>query len=569
MAKGAKIERTQKLFLKAMKEKFAEDPTATSTVFGREGLEQSARKMEFIKAGKKVEMDRGISAYDPKRCHLGGIPLGQRQLMTYEVSGTNIFVEGDDLHFVNNAAMQQMWDDIRRTIIVGLDLAHNTLQKRLGKEVTPETINEYLHVLNHAMPGGAVVQEHMVETHPSLVDDCYVKVFTGDDEMADDLEPQFVLNLDKLFPAKQAAALKAAVGKSMFQAVHIPTTVSRTCDGGTTSRWSAMQIGMSFIGAYHMCAGEAAVADLAFAAKHAGVIQMADILPARRARGPNEPGGIKFGHFADMVQADRKYPHDPAKASLEVVGAGTMLFDQIWLGSYMSGGVGFTQYATAAYTDNILDEYTYYGMDYIKDKYKVDWKNPNAKDKIKPTQDLVNELATEVTLNAMEQYEQFPTLMEDHFGGSQRAGVIAAASGLTCGIATGNSNAGLNGWYMSMLAHKEGWSRLGFFGYDLQDQCGSANSLSIRPDEGCVGELRGPNYPNYAMNVGHQGEYAAIVGSAHYGQGDAWSLSPLIKITFADPALKFDFAEPRREFARGAIREFMPAGERSLIIPAR
>jgi methyl-coenzyme M reductase, alpha subunit (EC 2.8.4.1) len=203
MAGKAKIERSQKLFLKAMKEKFAEDPTATHTVFGRKGLEQSPRKMEFLKEGQKVAMERGISMYDPKRCHLGGIPLGQRQLMTYEVSGTGVFVEGDDLHFVNNAAMQQMWDDIRRTIIVGLDLAHNTLQKRLGKEVTPETINEYLHVLNHAMPGGAVVQEHMVETHPALVDDCYVKVFTGDDEMADDLEPQFVLNLDKLFPAKQ------------------------------------------------------------------------------------------------------------------------------------------------------------------------------------------------------------------------------------------------------------------------------------------------------------------------------------------------------------------------------
>ena len=64
--------------------------------------------------------------------------------------------------------MQQMWDEIRRTIIVGLDLAHGTLQKRLGKEVTPQTINDYLHVLNHAMPGAAVVQEHMVETHPSL-----------------------------------------------------------------------------------------------------------------------------------------------------------------------------------------------------------------------------------------------------------------------------------------------------------------------------------------------------------------------------------------------------------------
>ena len=60
MAK-AKIERTQKLFLKAMKEKFAEDPQATSTVFAREGLEQSPRKMEFLKEGQKVAMERGIS----------------------------------------------------------------------------------------------------------------------------------------------------------------------------------------------------------------------------------------------------------------------------------------------------------------------------------------------------------------------------------------------------------------------------------------------------------------------------------------------------------------------------
>ena len=566
-----KIERSQKLFLNALKEKFqGEDPESVKTTFYHfGGLNQSPRKREFMEASKKIEMKRGMSMYDPEHCHLGGLPMGQRQLMTYQVSQTDVFVEGDDLHFVNNAAMQQFWDDIRRTVIVGMDLAHATLQKRLGKEVTPETINEYLHILNHAMPGAAVVQEHMVETHPGLVDDCYVKVFTGDDEMADDIEPQFLINVEKLFPADQAEVLKKQVGKSMYQAIHIPTTVSRTCDGGTTSRWSAMQIGMSFIAAYRMCAGEAAVADLSFAAKHAGVVQMATHLPARRARGPNEPGGIKFGLFSDIIQANRKYPHDPARASLEVVGAGTMLFDQIWLGSYMSGGVGFTQYATAAYTDNILDEYTYYGMDYLKDKYKFDFSHPDPAQNIKPTQEVVNDLATEVNLNAMEQYEQYPTLMEDHFGGSQRAGVIAAACGLTCSIGTGNSNAGLNGWYLSMLMHKEGWSRLGFFGYDLQDQCGSANSLSMEPDRGLIGELRGPNYPNYAMNVGHQGEYAAIVGGAHYGRGDAFCFNPLVAITFADPSLTFDFAEPRREFAKGAIREFMPAGERSLIIPAR
>jgi methyl-coenzyme M reductase alpha subunit len=157
-----------------------------------------------------------------------------------------------------------------------------------------------------------------------------------------------------------------------------------------------MQIGMSFIAAYNMCAGEAAVADLAFAAKHASLVEMANFLPARRARGPNEPGGLSFGFLADMVQTDRIYPDDPVRSSLEVVAAGCMLYDQIWLGSYMSGGVGFTQYATAAYTDNILDDYSYYGNDYAK-KYGADGKAP-------ATMDVVNDLATEVTLYGIEQY---------------------------------------------------------------------------------------------------------------------------------------------------------------------
>jgi methyl-coenzyme M reductase alpha subunit len=130
--------------------------------------------------------------------------------------------------------MQQEWDDIRRTCVVGLDLAHETLEKRLGKEVTPESINYYLEVLNHAMPGGAIVQEHMVETHPAMVDDCYVKVFTGDDALKDELDPQFVIDIDKMFRPDHAAQIKASMGKSSFQAVHIPTVVSRTADGGQT-----------------------------------------------------------------------------------------------------------------------------------------------------------------------------------------------------------------------------------------------------------------------------------------------------------------------------------------------
>ena len=329
------VKHTKKLFVKALNKKFGKDFDLASqkVEYKRLGPEQNARKREFMEYAKKLEGKRGMTGYNPY-VHAGGIPLGQRQLVPYKLSSTEYVVEGDDLHFVNNPAMQQFWDDIRRTIVVGLDMAHEVLQKRLGKEVTPETINNYLEILNHAMPGAAVVQEHMVETHPGLVDDCNVRVFSGDDALADEIDDQYKIDINKMFPAEQAEVLKAAIGKTTWQAIHVPTIVVRTCDGGTTSRWSAMQLCMTFIDAYNMCAGEAAVADLAYAAKHAAVLQMSDMLPARRARGPNNPGGISFGFMADMVQTSRVKPQDPVYVSLNVVAAGSMFYDQIWLGSY-------------------------------------------------------------------------------------------------------------------------------------------------------------------------------------------------------------------------------------------
>lgn len=547
-----------RLFLDAMKKKFEEDPKEKSTTFYQYGgWKQSERKREFVEAGKKVAAERGIPQYDPDV----GTPLGQRVLMPYQLSTTDTFVEGDDLHFVNNAAMQQFWDDIRRTVIVGLNTAHTVIEKRLGKEVSPETITHYLETVNHAMPGAAVVQEHMVETHPLLVADSYVKVFTGNDEVADEIDPAYVLNINKEFPEDQAEVLKNEVGDGIWQVVRIPTIVSRTCDGGTTSRWSAMQIGMSMISAYKQAAGEAATGDFAYAAKHAEVIHMGTYLPVRRARGENEPGGIAFGFLADIIQTPRKYPDDIVRQTLEVVAAGSMMYDQIWLGSYMSGGVGFTQYATAAYTDNILDDFTYFGKEYVEDKYGIT-EAPN-------TMDTVLDVASEVTFYGLEQYEEYPSLLEDQFGGSQRAAVAAAASACSTGFATGNGQTALSGWYLSMYLHKEQHSRLGFYGYDLQDQCGASNVFSIRGDEGLPLELRGANYPNYAMNVGHQGEYAGISQSAHSARGDAFVLNPLVKIAFADSNLTFDFAEVRAQFAKGALREFEPAGERALISPAK
>ncbi len=529
----------------------------------------------FIKSleRKKIKKVRGLKAYD-KELHLAGIPLGQRRHKLYKVkqpetfypytiSGTDIHPGGDDLHFVNNAAMQQMWDDIRRTCIVGLDLQHEVLEKRFRKEVTPETINYYLEVLNHALPGAAIVQEHMVETHPALVDDCYVKVFTGDETLQDEIDKRFIIDIDKEFPDYQAKQIKASLGKTTWQAVHIPTIVTRTEDGAGTSRWMAMQSSMAFIMAYHLGEGEAAIGELAFTSKHAALVEMGEMLPARRARGPNEPGGLSFGYMADIIQTSRKIPHDPVNVILQVASAASMLYDQIWLGGYMSGGVGFTLYAATTYTDDIVDDFLYWGAEYAQKKY-------GEFGKAKVSLETIMDIATEITISGLETYEKYPPALEDHFGGSQRATAMAIAAGGSTALATGHSNAGLSGWYLSMYLHKEAWGRLGYLGYDQQDQCGAANTYSIGSDEGCIGELRGPNYPNYAMDVGHQGGYAAIVSAAHAGRRDAFCTSPLVKCCFADDLINFDFSDPRGEFGKAALREWdRCAGERSFIIPAK
>ena len=199
----------EKLFMEACKKKFKEEPTDVSTkyyCFG--GWKQSKSKVEFQKAADEIAKKRGIPMLNEDI----GVPLGQRSWMPYQLSHTDIYAEADDLHCVNNCAIQQAWDDIRRTILVGLDSPHQTIERRLGKEVTPETINNYLETVNHTVPGGAVVQEHMAEINPALAWDSYVKVYSGDDELIDEIDPRFVIDINKLFPAEQAEQLKKDAG---------------------------------------------------------------------------------------------------------------------------------------------------------------------------------------------------------------------------------------------------------------------------------------------------------------------------------------------------------------------
>jgi methyl-coenzyme M reductase alpha subunit len=49
---------------------------------------------------------------------------------------------------------------------------------------------------------------------------------------------------------------------------------------------------------------------------------------------------------------------------------------------------------------------------------------------------------------------------------------------------------------------------------------------------------------------------------------DAFAVNPLIKVTFANPGMVFDWADVRACFGKGGAREFRAAGERSLVMPA-
>ncbi|RZN33281.1 MAG: methyl-coenzyme M reductase subunit alpha, partial [Methanophagales archaeon ANME-1-THS] len=124
----------QHSFLKAMSDKFAEKPDSTRTkfyVYGGLAQKGGTRKREFIEDAKKIVASRtvGTPAYNPDV----GMPQGQRLLMPYMLNHTDIMCYHDDLHWVNNAAMQQCHDDMRRCIILGLDDAHGILETRLGK----------------------------------------------------------------------------------------------------------------------------------------------------------------------------------------------------------------------------------------------------------------------------------------------------------------------------------------------------------------------------------------------------------------------------------------------------
>jgi methyl-coenzyme M reductase alpha subunit len=549
--------------LRKIKEVFKEDdPTRKDTRFYEFGGRlQSATKRGFIESSKRIAAERGIPGYQGGREDFG-VPLGSRYLEPYYISGTETLCEMDEIHQINNASIQQMGDDIKRTAINGLDLPHRILQQKVGVSVTPETINRYLESVNHSLVGGALAQEHMAEINPLMTRDGYAKIVTGDDELAARIDSRFVIDINREFPERMAEKLKQKIGGHIFQVARIPTVGVRIADASIVHRWNGNQSALAFVSAYSL-GGGSILAEFTLTVKHMAYMLLgAPTWPRRGPRGANEPIGIPYGYIGDFCQADT-VNDDPVHYCMESMAISGVIYGLIWFDSYVLGGIGGANTFSSPFTNNLLDDFTYHISDWVKDKY-------GGFAAVKPSFDVIRDVTAEVNFYGMEAYDRYPVLLEHHWGGVIRLLNLNAASAIGVGFATGNSTAAILAvYYSGSFMQKEAWGRHNVGIGDGPDQINIPNTVSVRPDEGVIPELRSPNIPEDSLSASIFVPSPAACFASHRARGDAWCLSPIVKVAFADPSLTFDFKHVREEIARGARHEFIPAGERDVIAPSR
>lgn len=96
----------------------------------------------------------------------------------------------------------------------------------------------------------------------------------------------------------------------------------------------------------------------------------------------------------------------------------------------------------------------------------------------------------------------------------------------------------------------------------MVDHIGMATSCSVKLEEGGLPELQGLNTPLNVYGIVQAYAMAGMGYCAALSRGDAWVCSPIIKVAFADPHLKFNFKDPLKDIIAGAQRTYSPAGER-------
>jgi len=542
-------------YVKALENVFQESNKERRTTFYRYGAwRQSKRKKEFYKHARQLEKEMGLPRYNPEL----GIPLGQRKIAPYQISKENVMVEGEDMHICNNAAIMQMFDDVARTAIMDLTPVHEILQKRLGKSVTPDTLNRVMEVWNHTIGGAAAVQEHMFEINPLLVKDGYVKLFCGDDKISDLLDKRMVVDINRLFPADKAALLKKDLGDKIFALARIPTIAVRNYGSAMTKRWVATTCLSAFANVYGI-SGETAINTLVYTLRHRTVIGIGDTIAVRYGRGENSPGGIPFGYICDIVQTDRVYPEDPVRYLLDVAEMSSIMLDAGWLQQMLSGGLGAPIRVLFLMSNEVFDSIVEHMAGWVKERYGGYGRAPC-------TIATIEDVAQATAKYCQDMYDSSPLVSEMLFGGSLRSRVMAYSAAITGGLASAHPMIGVEAAHLTQMIRKERTGRLGFFAQDQFHNQGHANDWTLLTDQAQVMELRNASYPDYNV-VANLTTFPSAIAGSYIARGGAYACNPVIKVAFSENLAGFDFGNIRKSLVKGALREFMPEGERDPVIP--
>lgn len=541
-------------------------------MYRRGGYAQSPQKTAFQKEGTAIALERNIPAYHQSLME----PKGQKDLRSFTISRTEVRVEPEALHYMNNFAMQQMYDDIKRTVILNLDIPHRTIQVRAGKEVTPESVNQYLRSVQHTIGGGSILLEQVADVDPNLTSDAYCKIITGNDEIKDFIDPRFLIDIDKQFHESKVKTIKEAIGDTIHLVIRAPTLTVRTADAGAAFKWGAMNSIIAFIGTYRL-ARDSVISDIAFATRQANVVLLGDRGWPSRSHALNEFGGIPFGYLADICQGDSELPATPflqvaheneelARTYIEkTLGCLSIIvpvLSEMWMGLYGPENFNLTPgLVVASICADIQEDF----LDIMT--------NLTAKYFARITRDNIHVVPTRwynlrwvietIVHEIMTTMEKYPTLMELLWAGIQRTFLLGSIAANMAALLTGSTTAGLWGLrYANALLVKEGWLRSAA-GDEMVDHLGMPNSCSLRLEEGGLPELQGMNSPANVLGIAQAYGMAGVGYCAALARGDPWVCSPIIKAAFADSSLKFNFKNPLADITAGAQGTYKPAGERT------
>ncbi|MBD3230734.1 MAG: hypothetical protein GF329_21325 [Candidatus Lokiarchaeota archaeon] len=556
------LEKQRRLYINLQK-MFDTDPISfkDEKMYKRNGLNQSEVIMENIKIGKNIALEREIPMYDPSFAE----PIGHRQIIKYKITNSDKIVSADKIHALNNIAMQKLYDDVRRTTILNLDVPHKVIQVRAGKEVTPETINHFLKTLQHTIAGGIVSQDQFADVNPKLMKDAYCKIITGNDELSELIDNRLSIDINENFHESRAEKLKQAIGDTIHLVVRAPKLLVRSLDNSIAYKWAGIQSTLSFIASYRLTK-DSNLSDIAYATQKANTIAIGEPTWQSFGGSHNSLGGIPFGYFADMCQGDSELPLRPfmevaredselsrkyLMKSLDALTIIVPILTNFWDGYKLAGGSNILDGLTVtAFIGGIFDDFidimndmmnkyfskiTKLGMKVMPKRwYNLRW----------PVENMVHIL--------METMEKYPTAMETLRTGGQKMYIISLIAGIMASLLSGSSTAGL--WavdYSIGLLVKEGWCRTGKSGNEAINQLGLPYSCSLRMEEGGLPELRGMNSFYQSLSLGSAVPRVAALYAASLARGDAWVCSPLIKAAFADTHLSFDFKNPRKEIIKG------------------